>query len=220
MHKRRIVITSALVGLIIASLSIEFAFQHLINHNQWFGFIIGVVFMIMGVISYQFGKKHVLFYMLSFVLNMIGVGLSITAYYVLAAFPLDFEHYVIAIAVAMGLLIGFAVVTNIPIMKKHSKVWLVLTIIAAFGLSLTLWILSDTFTGLSFYFINIIFFYMVSVVEAVDDDKDVFKELAKISAGAFVLVSIIVLVILTEGEALQGLDGFNASSISGKKRGQ
>jgi hypothetical protein len=50
---------------------------------------------------------------------------------------------------------------------------------------------------------------MIGIVSSPESFKDVSKEMAWISFGAFILVSIIVLIILSEGEALSGIDGFS-----------
>ena len=50
---------------------------------------------------------------------------------------------------------------------------------------------------------------MIGVATATESFKDISREMAWVSFGAFILVSIIVLIVLTEGEALTGLDGFD-----------
>lgn len=57
-YKRLTIVEFAVIGLIIASLSIYVGFEYLVGHNQWLGLIIGVGFMVIGIILYQFGKKH------------------------------------------------------------------------------------------------------------------------------------------------------------------
>lgn len=218
MTKRIIIVISAFIGLIIASLSITFGFDYLVEHNQWFGLIIGVVFMAIGLIVFQWGKQRPLLYVLSFIFNMIGVGLSITAYYVLKAYALAFYDFLFAIGVAMALLIGFSLFTKIKWIRKHLKFWLVVVIMVSFVSSLILWIVGDSFTGLSFYFLNVIYFFMVSVIKDLDDKKDTLRELAIISFGSFILVSLVVLIILSEGEALQGIDGFGMGGKSKKSK--
>ena len=219
MRKRPIIIISTFIGLIIASLSIEFAFQYLVGHNQWFGLMIGVGFMMLGFISIYLGSKFWPFLILAYILNMIGVGLSITAYYVLKSFPLDRVDYMVAIGVSLAMLIGFALFSSIPFIRRHNKLWLVIVIVLSFVMSLILWLTVDSFTGLSFYYLNVTYFFFISVIESVDSHKKIFKELAINSAGAFILISLIVLIILSEGEVAGGLDVMEFGGSRKKKRG-
>ncbi|MBU1142376.1 MAG: hypothetical protein KKH92_01890 [Firmicutes bacterium] len=216
--KRLVILLYAFIGLLITSLSISFGFEYLVNLNQWMGLIIGVLFMFLGMIIYQFGKKIPVFYIISFVLNMIGVGLSITAYYVFKAYALNQVDFIFAIMVSLSILAGFGLMTFIPIIKRHLKITISITIITVFAVSLYLWLSVDEFTGLSFYFLNIIYFYMIAMIQGTPSLKDLSKEMALVSFGSFILISIIVLIILSEGEVLGGLDGFDGSDIAVKKK--
>lgn len=219
MHFKRLsMIIFAIIGLIIVSLSIYFGFEYLVSYNQWIGLIIGVCFMILGVILYQFGHKNEIFYQITFVVNMIGVGLSITAYYVLKAYSLTFRDYVVAFIVSLLVLTGFSLLSRLELIKKHHKLFLGFYIAISFIVSLSLWLSSDMFTGLTFYFLNVIYFFMIGIVSTPESFKEISKEMAWISFGAFILVSIIVLIILSEGEVLSGMDGISFNSSPKKKK--
>ena len=217
-YKRFIMILLACLGLIISSLSIYVGFEFLVEHNKWIGLIIGVSFMMVSIIVYQFGEKHQWVYLVSFILNMIGVGLSITAYYVLKVYSLSLKDFMVAIGVSMSLLIGFALFSKIKFVKEHHKLFLAMIIAFSFIASLILWLDSDQFTGLSFYFLNIIYFFMIGIVQLNASFSELTKEVAWISFGAFILISIIVLIILSEGEALTGMDGISPTGSSKRKK--
>ncbi|MDO9629403.1 MAG: hypothetical protein Q7I99_05820 [Acholeplasmataceae bacterium] len=217
-YKRLSILIFGLIGLLIVSISIYIGFEYLVGLNKWLGLIIGVLFMMLGGIIYQYGEKFNLVYIFSFILNMIGVGLSITAYYILKAYALNFHDFYIAIVVSMAVLSGFGLLTFIPIVNRHLKISIAITIIIAFISSLVLWLSVDEFTGLSFYFLNVIYFFMVAMIGATNSLKDLNKEMAQVSFGSFILVSIIVLIILSEGEALNGLDGIGSGSTHKKAR--
>ena len=205
-YKRIVIFFVALMGLLVISFSITFGFEYLVEYNQWIGLILGVIFMLFGMIIYQLGKIHTLFYWVAFILNMIGIGLSITAYYVFKAYDLELKDFITAILVSMSLLIAFGGLTFVPLFKRHLKWMISFTILISFVVSLSLWLSVDTFTGLSFYYLNVIYFFMVGIIAVTDSFKGLSKEMAWVSFGAFILVSNIVLIILTEGEALSGLD--------------
>lgn len=207
MHfKRLTILGSALLGLLIISFSIFFGFEYLVGHNQWIGLVLGIAMMIVGILIYQLGKKRTLFYWIAFIFNMIGIGLSITSYYVLKAYELGFVDFITAILVSVSLLAIFGLLTMISAIRKHQKIYISIIIVISFITSLILWLSVDSLSGLSFYYLNVIYFFMVGMISATDSFKDLSKEMAWVSFGAFILVSIIVLIILTEGEALSGFD--------------
>lgn len=173
--------------------------------------------MLFGIFIYQLGKMHSLFYWIAFILNMIGIGLSITAYYVLKAYDLELKDFITAILVSMSLLFVFGGLTFIPLFKRHLKWMISITILISFVLSLILRLSVDTFTGLSFYYLNVIYFFMVGIIAVTDSFKEFSREMAWVSFGAFILVSIIVLIILTKGEALSGFDLPNVRSGKPKR---
>jgi hypothetical protein len=215
-YKRLSIILYGIIGLFIISLSIQFGFQYLVSVNQWIGLIIGIGLMLLSLVVYQFGQKHTIIYQISFFLNMIGIGLSITAYYVLKAYSLTELDFMVAILVSIGILIVFSLFSRIQVIKRHHKLFLTFFILCSFFISLILWLSSDIFTGLSFYYLNVTYFFMVGIVTTPETFKDFSKEIAKISFGAFILVSIIVLIILSEGEALSGLEGVSFDGVGGK----
>jgi hypothetical protein len=63
---------------------------------------------------------------------------------------------------------------------------------------------------------------MIGMVSTPESFKDLSKVIAWISFGAFILISIIVLIIISEGEALSGFDGviIDGSQKSKKKSQQ
>jgi hypothetical protein len=77
---------------------------------------------------------------------------------------------------------------------------------------------TDEFTGLSFYFLNVSYFYLIAIMSKNESRKDLMREMSIVSFGAFFIVSFIVLVILSEGDALQLLDGGDGVFVSPKKK--
>ncbi len=226
-HKRKIVLLYSIFGFLITSISIHFGFTYLVDINEWAGFIVGVLLMIIAIIIHQFGKHLFVFYILSFMMNMMGVGLSITTYYMFKKYSLDLEDFLIAFANSFSIIIGFSLLSLIPWFKKYIKWFVSVIILVSFGLSLALWLTVDSFTGLSFYFLNISYFYLIGILAMSESIKDLSKEMSFISFGAFILVSIIVLIVISEGEALGAVgDGFGAMGddhiggykVSSKKR--
>jgi hypothetical protein len=217
--KRLIIMAYAISGLLLISLSIHISFEFLVSTNNWVGLIVGVLFMVFGWIIYRLGTNAPLFYNLAFILNMIGVGMSITSYYAFKAYALGFEDFMTAIMIAMGILSGFGLLTLLKVVREHVKIVISLTILLSFVSSLILWLSVDGFTGLSFYFLNVSYFFMIGMINVSDSLKDLSKEMAVVSFGSFILISIIVLIILSEGEALEGIgDGLSSGFGSPAKK--
>ncbi|MCF7932018.1 MAG: hypothetical protein K9K93_02505 [Acholeplasmataceae bacterium] len=217
--KRLTILAYAIFGFFIMSMSIHVSFEFLVATNKWMGLIIGVLFMALGWIIYRLGRQMPLFYVLAFLLNMIGVGASITAYYVFKAYALQWEDYLTAVVIAMVVLSGFGLLTGLKGVKKHVRLVISLTILIAFVSSLILWLSVEAFTGLSFYFLNISYFFMIGMINVSDSLKDLSKEMAVVSFGSFILISIIVLIVLSEGEALEGVgDGVGEFLIPGREK--
>lgn len=214
-YKRMIIMGALVFGLVITSISIYIGFEYLVGHNKYLGLIIGTILMLIGLIVYLVGRKKTICHIISFVINMMGVGLSITSYYIFKEFPLGFNDFIFAMGVSLAVLLGFGLLISIRFVRKHPKIFISLVISVSFITSLILWMNVKEFTGLSFYFLNISYFFMIGMIASSDSFNDLSKELALVSFGAFMLISLIVLIILTEGEALTGLD-FAGSGPSGK----
>jgi hypothetical protein len=221
-YKRISMSIYGLIALIIVSISIHFGFEYLVDYNQWIGLIIGILMMIFSILLYLLGNQNTIFYQLTFLVNMVAIGFSITAYYVFKAYSLTLNDYLVAILVSMAVLILFSLMSRIKLFKRHHKIFLGVFISVSFVISLILWLSSTGFTGLSFYFLNIVYFFMIGMVSTPESFKDLSKEMAWISFGAFILISIIVLIIISEGEALSGFDGviIDGSQKSKKKSQQ
>jgi 4-amino-4-deoxy-L-arabinose transferase-like glycosyltransferase len=149
---------------------------------------------------------------------MIGVGLSITSYYVFKAYALALEDFMVAYLLAIGLIIIFSLLTYVKFLKRHIKLAVSLIVLVSFVSSLALWISTDEFTGLSFYFLNVSYFYLIAIMSKNEDKKELMREMSIVSFGAFFIVSFFVLVILTEGDALQLLDGTDGMFFSPRKK--
>ena len=59
---------------------------------------------------------------------------------------------------------------------------------------------------------------MICVVTASEDIKDLLREMSLSMFGSFILISIIVIIILSEGEALEGIGNSIDIPISKKKK--
>ena len=217
-HKKVSILLYAVIGFLIISFSIHLGFEYLHELNQWSGLIMGGLILLLSWVIYLFARKIPLLYVVSFVLNMIGVGLSITSYYVFKAYALALEDFMVAYLLAIGLIIIFSMLTYVKFLKRHIKLAISLVVLVSFISSLLLWGTVDEFTGLSFYFLNVSYFYLIAIMSKNESKKDLMREMSIVSFGAFFIASFIVLVVLSEGDALQLIDGADGVFHSTKKK--
>ena len=219
-HKRKTILLYSLLSFLIMSGAILFGFQFIYPEFSYLGLIIGAALMIIAIPLHVVGKDFWPFYFISFTFNSIAIGFSITSYYVFKEYPLELIDFFTAISVSLLVLMFFGAISTLPFYRKHPKLYTALFIFISFVASLILWISNDSFSGLTFYFLNVVYFFMIGMIAASDNQKDLSKEMSLVMFGAFVLISIIVLIIISEGEALSGMD-FDLSGgvgVNAKKR--
>ena len=217
--KRLRVIVYALVATVIMSLTVFFAFSYLVSINEYIGLILGATLMVFAIPIHLFAKEQPFLYYLSFLFNITGVALVMTAYYVFKQYPLGLEDYLIASGVSLVFLTGFAFLSKMTWFRHHSKLYTGLIILVSFVVSLVLWLSIPGFSGLTFYYLNVFYFFMLAIIADSPDKDAVNKEMSLVSFGAFILVSIIVLVFITEGEVLSNLgDGIDFSPTGRRKK--
>lgn len=218
-YKKVTILIYALIGFPLMSISIHFGFKYLSDLNQWSGIIIGAILLLISGILFFQAKKAPKLYILCFGLNMIGVGLSMTTYYVFKAYQLNVEDFMVAIMLSLGLISLFSFLTYVKFIARHIKIVLSLLVLGFFIGSLALWLSVDEFTGLSFYFLNVAYFYLIAIMSKNENKKDLYKEMGIVSFGSFFIISFIVLVILSEGEVLQGVgEGIGELFIPTRKK--
>lgn len=214
-YKRLLMIFFSLVSYILISIGIHFGY-HL--PETYLGFLFGIILFVIAIPLHIFGNKNTLFYAFSILLTSFGVGLILTSYYSTVENQLKLVDYVVAITISITTLTIFSFITSFTVIKKYSKIILIFTIPILFIITLIVWLNSDIFTGLTFYFFNIIYFHMICVVTASEDIKDLLREMSFSMFGSFILISIIVIIILSEGEALEGIGNSIDIPISRKKK--
>lgn len=219
-NKRKVVLLYTLIAYSLISFSVNFGFEYIVTLDEWAGLIIGILLMIASIPIYFIAKRLPLLYFISFLINMVGVGFSITCYYIFKQYHLEMIDFLTAFSVSMIVLIVFAVISSTSIYKKHPIMYTIFFILICFGVSLFLWLSEPCFSGLTFYYLNVAYFFMIGMIASSNDLRNLAKEMALVSFGAFVLVSIIVLLVITEGEALEGLADFSHFDIdiSSKKK--
>lgn len=202
-YKRTIVLLFVLLTYILVFLAIKFGINHL--HNR-LGLIIGLGLMFISLPIHFLGKKKTIYYFITYLINSIAVGLSIsTHYHVKEIIPSD-KQFLIVSLISFGIILITSLLTLPKVIKPFAKLIVSLEILALFITSIVLWINNDpTFYSLLFYYLNITYFYMVCTITASSNIKQLFRKISIVSFSVFIIISIIVIIIISEGEVLEGL---------------
>lgn len=190
---------------------ILFAFSTIFANSvckEWYGLIVGAVLMVLAVPAHIFAKKHKILYLLSYILNTVGSGFAASAYY------LEKNHSVVPESLFLPMLIPatvslvtYLLVRLFPNAKKFVLTIATIGTIAMLIAFAVLWIRKG-YEFYSFAFFNTVFtlFYVVTDAVTVGEyDRNVIRDISFGSFGIFLIIAMVVLFIITEGELFEGL---------------
>ena len=215
-YKRRIIFLYLIVAYILMTLAINFGID---NFKHWYGLVTGLALMLIAIPFHSSGKTAKIGYIISFLLNSIGVGLSISTFYTKFQLTTNITSMIIAALIGFIVVLIFGLITFPQSVKKYVKVIVALIILVLYITSIVLWIQNDDIIySLIFFYLHISYFYMVGIIINSQNINDLTREMSIISFGAFIFISIIVLIIISEGEALGGLDGLGGTFSNSNRK--
>ena len=187
--------------------------------NQFFGLIIGVVLVLISIIFHQLGKrkdKH--FFIISYVMNYFATGLSISTYYVMTDNVVIERDIFIAVIIVLISFLLFLLVSLHQNIKSFITALVVLIVIGTYVATITMWIMDDvTINSMLFFVANIGLFNIFVLNRYLIKGTSIFQLESGYSYGAYIVISIVVLVIISEGEVLDaGGIGFGDSKRKDK----
>lgn len=204
--KATLVYLFSIIALGIFVLSTKFAVWLCSGRN---GLMIGVLLMILAIPMHIAARKKSFAYILSFTLNFIGCGFSVSAYYLSKGISLRIISLLIAILPSLVILT--LVYLIFKVFSKTKKIAITSAIILNtlfLFLTIAIWINSNVVLG-SFCFFSLLislFFLGVFGVTINHDERSVLRDISYGSFGAFVILTVVVIVVLSQGEALDSLD--------------
>ena len=214
-YKRRVIFLYVIAAYILMTLAISFGN---VNLTKWFGIIVGLSLMLVAIPFHFSGRLSRVGYVISFLLNSVGVGFSISTFYTKFQLTPDLNSMFIASVIGFCIVLIFGFMTHSEYIKPYGKEIVSLIIIGLYITSIVLWIQNDDIIySLIFYYLHIAYFYMVGMIISSNSLDDLTREMSIISFSAFLLISIVVLIVISEGEALEGLDGLGSLSHNNKK---
>lgn len=203
LFKRRIILLYVLVAYVLITVGLHSGFE---LFNRYVSIIIGISMMLLAIPIHVLGKKQLLFYLISFLMNTFGLGLSFATYYEYRGMLPTIDDFIIVSMITFSVIAFFGAMTFPKRIKPYVKLFAVVVIMVLFIVSIVLWVRNEALIySLFFYFLNTTYFFMVGMISASHQLKDLAKEMSLTSFGAFIILSIIVLLIVSEGEALEGI---------------
>lgn len=177
--------------------------------KESYGLIIGIALMILAILLHCAGKKHYWGYLSSFLINAIANGFSVSAYYFSANIEMDLYHLFFAVIPAVGIL--FLVYVMLQTFHKTKRVTVTIACIVNALLILTLmvlWIMHGYVIFSFGFFCSLISFFYLCVfgITINHDERSVLRDISFGSFGSFIILTVVVIFILSEGEILDGFD--------------
>lgn len=171
--------------------------------------ILSILFMLAAIPFHWFGKKHPSLYLASIVLNAIATGFSVSAYYINIEIIPNITHAIAAMLPSVAILL--IVYLMLQVFSKTKKVTVtvacILNAILTVGL-IVLWIMDgNTIFSLGFFCSLISFFFLcVFGITVNHNERSVLRDISFGGFGSFIIVTVVVIFILSEGDVLEAFD--------------
>ena len=184
-----------------------------------------VLLMLPSIPLHWKGKKNKALYFYSFALNSIANGLIVAVYYLSFQIPLDIASVFLGLLVPAVLLLCAYLFFGV-LQKARSRTTLLL-LLSNFALmvgAVVKWV-KDGSPVYSFCFFGLIFSLIYIIIYSVSlyrQNRCVHRDLSMGSYGIFAIIGIVVIVILSEGEALdcvfEGIGELISELIPGRSK--
>ena len=177
--------------------------------QKWYGLIVGVLLMLSAIPFHIYGKKNKIGYFISFFLNTVGSGFSASAYYVRMDVSVNLYQMLLSAVPAIVVLILVYIMFQAFRKTKKMTMGIGATVNFLFLISsVILWIMNNAgFFSFCFFCLLISLFYLcVFGITLNHEERFVLRDISFGSFGSFIIITIVVICILSEGEILEGLD--------------
>lgn len=177
--------------------------------REWYGLIVGILLMLLAIPFHWRAKKNEIGYLISFLLNSVGSGFSVSAYYSSQNIPPEWHSMLLSAVFATGVL--FLVYVMLQGFGKTKKVTVTVAVLLNLLLLIAaavLWIgTGSVFFSFGFFSLWISLFYLcVFGITVGHDERSVLRDVSFGSFGSFIILTVVVIFILSEGDILDGLD--------------
>ena len=188
--------------------------------TKWYGLLIGVALMLVAIPIHCQGEKSKVCYVLSFLVNSVANGFSLSAFYNDQNEALNVGEMLKACVLPIALLfVVFLLVQLFPEIKKYiciSGVVIGCVMLVAFiVLSVKQ---GGVFFSFGFFAILLSLFSHCVMGVTANNKRDGLRDISFGSFGAFIIISIVVLFVISDGEILEGFDVGGGESSKKSKR--
>ena len=184
--------------------------------EEWLGIIAGGLVMVAAIPLHVFGKKCRFLYIMSFLFNTAACGFSASAYYNISETNAELGEFLTAVFIAIVFLLFCTAVYCFTVTAfKTVCITLIIfnAVLAAFAVHG--WISEgDAFFSFLFFSCIVTTFYIVAIKSAAIEYEsgNIARTVSLHSFGIFILITIIVIAIISEGDSLDVLDSDMLSS--------
>ena len=188
--------------------------------TKWYGLVIGFLLMLVAIPIHCFGNKIKIGYVLSFLVNSVANGFSLSAYYNSKSIALNVEDMLKACVLPVALFfVVFLLVQLFPAIKNYiCAVGVIIGCIMLVAF-VVMWIRQGTvFFSFGFFSVLLSLFSHCVMAVTANNKRNALRDISFGSFGAFIIISIVVLFIITEGEILEGFDISGGESNKKAKR--
>lgn len=211
------------VGLIVMTAS-AWMFAPLTGGEYWLLWILGAVLLCVGaVVCHALSNRRAAVYVLGYLINAVSSGCAAATLY--GQMGWDVELLMLLCGVAPVALLGAVFCLGyFGQGKLWRKIWglaMALLALALMVAAVILWIKWNPVAGSMGFFSGIcLLFFIMACLATLDSPKEKWRYLSFSGFWAFAVILIVVLVILSEGEILDGLDFDFSGGSAKKKRGK
>ena len=191
-----------------ATAALSFVTLHimsLFNISKWVGVSVGLSLLVVMLVLVLVFNKHLAVKLAALVVNAIADGLAASSLFVhLGEYPLVWQS-VAVFAVMAAAFILYMLLTCIPFVARHFKISAAVYILIALGISFACLFgvkNSDAACVLALLFMIVFIAFLVSLHIGAEDLSEHITHLTYCSFAELAAVIFIVLVIISEGEAL------------------
>ena len=212
-----VVFLSSLVAMGIFVVSTLFATSVC---EKCYGLVVGFILMLVAIPFHWWGLNFKASYIFSFLLNSVANSFSVSAYYNDQKELLNVSDMFKACIFPIVLLfVVFVLVQLFPEIKKNICITAIVIGCIMLVAFVVLEIKRDGVLFSFSFFSTLLSLFSVGVMGVTANNKrDVLSDISFGSFGAFIIISLVVLFIITEGEILEGFDiGGGESSKKTKK---
>jgi|GEM_PF-1335269 len=137
----------------------------------------------------------------------IGCGLSASAYYIhinvfsLVSLSVLLDRLLMSAGLSVGFYLLYSLSLNLRFLEKHIKIYTYPVMISGLITLGILWGVKDSiFYSLLFFFFLLVVLFIFPLIIVAKDGKELVLHIAFAALGAFLLVTVIVLIVISEGD--------------------